>query len=189
MERSGLKFRRHRIAAFLLCIVLSAGIFAADDDNVFSIPVTFSANTGVNVGFSRKYVDTVVKETATLPEIPFVIDSFDDVLRTETFYFYVQVYVPDRIRISVDEIGPLHGMEDSNEVLHWVNEGESQNLIPGSENPPAGPVITEDGSTDTNKPRVYNIGMNLSIPIAALNEGQKTSTEYSATLSFKVETV
>ena len=173
------------LIAFIL-FASFASLYAVDENNIFSIPVTFTANTGINVGFSDKKIDTVLKYTSALDQIVFDIDSTDNVLRTGTFYFYVQSYVTNRIKVTVADIGPLKG-NSNNEELKWINEGESLNTIKDSSS--ASVVVIDEASNapDLTKPRVYNVGMDFTIPLADLIG--KASTEYMATLRFKVETV
>ena len=181
-----LKSRRRHKSLFIMLLMLSAiSLFAADEGNIFSIPITFTANTGVNVGFSDKRIDTVLKQDSSLSRIEFDIDPIDNVIRTGTFYFYVQIYTTDRIKVSTAAVAPLSG-NSNNESLAWTNEGESLGSIKGSSS--AGVVVIEESDdVDTAKPRIYNVGMNFAIPISSLTG--KSSTEYEANLSFKVETI
>lgn len=184
---SNLNSRFLKFFMILLAIFFSSQVFAVDEDNVFSIPVTFITDSGVNVGFSEARIDTVLKQESSLNQIHFdVIDSIDNKLETGTFYFYVQIYENQKIRVTINDIGPLKG-NSGNESLAWINQGESVNRIAGSSTVSGIAVIEEDENVIINRPRVYNVGMDLAVQMDDLRN--KNSNKFSSTLSFKVETI
>lgn len=192
------RFMMSILMLFTLVAIHATGSGLVDD---FAVPVTFTYRSGINLGFSRGQVgiqwfnsDLGEKDNV----IKFSYNSGTGLIETGFFYFYAQIYTTDKVKISV---GLPNGSSSNPAILTGNNSEYPKDTLEFQSDPQlftsssgwggtsyTGNVLYDEANkseADRTLPRVYLQRLNLSVePDDLVN---KTSTQFTGTLVFKVE--
>ena len=182
--------RKKLLLLFAMLILFSSIVAAPADVENINIPVSFTYRSGVNCGFSTTAATKAWKESEfgdTNP-IEFVYSPTDDSIQTGPFYFYVQIYTTNKVKVSVNgdflDNMQLTGVEyeDEDDKISY-----SCDLTLLDDSGTGAVVYTEDSLSEDERavPRVFNQLMNLEIDPEELI-GKKSET-FTGNMAFKVE--
>lgn len=169
---------KKRLSFILLLLVCVFEVFSVD---VASVPVEFTSDKGWNVGISRNMVSSTIKpeESFVNNTVNFTPSSDFKNYSTGTFYIYLQSFTAAPLTVSI-KTSDLSN--DKGDTISYTNSGSNTKDFKksGYEG-----NIFKTGTI--SKPTTYNIALNLSIPVGALdNSNQVPSGEYSGTITVTV---
>lgn len=169
---------KKRLSFILLLLVCVFEVFSVD---VASVPVEFTSDKGWNVGISRNMVSSTIKpeESFVNNTVNFTPSSDFKNYSTGTFYIYLQSFTAAPLTVSI-EASDLSNNNGS--TISYTNSGSNTKDFEGS---------GDDGvifsTAKIEKPTTYNIALNLSIPVDALdNNNQVPSGKYTGTIKVTV---
>lgn len=169
---------KKRLSSILLLLVCVFEVFSVD---VASVPVEFTADQGWNVGISRNMVSSTIKpeESFVNNTVNFTPSSDFKSYSTGIFYIYLQSFTADPLTVSINA-SVLSNNNGS--TISYTNSGS--NTKDFKESGYKGVIF----KTDTiSKPTTYNIALNLSIPVGALdNNNQVPSGKYTGKIEVTV---
>lgn len=185
---------------FLLFFMLisMASLFAEVREAVASIPVEFTADKTVNVGFSRSMVSGTIEPTLYSDDNPsgtkiesraFTVDSSFEYYTTGTFYLYVQLFIEEGVNVVITK---HPGFEYGDQVLHYENVGQNTRAEFSGSNVNGEIILdwVEGGESEAVMPRYYNFYFNFRIPVSAVEEALKKTTSFSpSSLTVTVRTI
>ena len=183
---------------FFFMLISMASLLAEVREAVASIPVEFTADKTVNVGFSRSMVSGTIEPTLYSEDNPsgtkinsraFTVDSSFEYYTTGTFYLYVQLFIEGGVNVVITD---HPGFGYGEQVLHYENVGQNTRAeFPGSNG--NGEIILdwEEGKkSGAVMPRYYNFYFNFRIPVSAVEEALESTNSFSpSSLTVTVRTI
>ena len=173
---------------FVIYTLISFSLFAVDTDKMLvSIPVDFSVDRGVVLGFSTSRVSNIYELPNELEEIKFEYDTDEDVLTSGTFYLNVQVFTSRPISVRI--INPKGFSESANEEvsIDYENIGSSSSTFKASGGGSVN-VLEEPGNMTYMKPRYYPIEFHFVVYPEQLTSNITSSMELKTELKVEVVT-
>ncbi len=180
--------RKKLLLLFVMLILFSSVVAVPADVENANIPVSFTYRSGVNCGFSLTSATKAWKESefGDANPIEFVYSPTDDSIQTGPFYFYVQIYTTNKVKVSVNgdflDNMQLTGGVDNEKISY------SCDLTLLNDSGTGAVVYTEDSLSDDEEravPRVFNQLLNLEIDPEKLI-GKKSDT-FKGTIGFNIE--
>lgn len=183
---------------FFFMLISMASLLAEVREAVASIPVEFTADKTVNVGFSRSMVSGTIEPTLYSEDNPsgtkiesraFTVDSSFEYYTTGTFYLYVQLFIEEGVNVVITN---HPGFGYGEQVLHYENVGQNTRAeFPGSNG--NGEIILDWVEGEESKavmPRYYNFYFNFRIPVSAVEEALESTNSFSSSsLTVTVRTI
>lgn len=182
--------RKKLLLLFAMLILFSSIVAVPADVENANIPVSFTYRSGVNCGFSLTSATKAWKESDfdNSNSIEFVYSPTDDSIQTGPFYFYVQIYTTNKVKVSVNgdflDNMQLTGVEYEYEKISY-----SCDLTLLDDRGTGAVVYTEDSLSEDERavPRVFNQLLNLEIdPEKLIGKSSKT---FKGKIGFNVEVI
>lgn len=184
---------------FFFMLISMASLLAEVREAVASIPVEFTADKTVNVGFSRSMVSGTIEPTLYSEDNPsgtkiesraFTVDSSFEYYTTGTFYLYVQLFIEEGVNVVITN-HPGFGYGNQ-QVLHYENVGQNTRAKFSGSNQNGEITLdwVEGGESGAVMPRYYNFYFNFRIPVSAVEEALKSTNSFSpSSLTVTVRTI
>lgn len=166
-----------KLLLLLLILLLAlSSISALNEDLTDAITINFTAGLVANVGFSSRYVSSMVYPSSDIlsETVSFTLDTSTGYFSTGPFYVFAQVFSPN---ITVDVSGaPLTYNNDS---LSWTNTTTDLTL---SSNGSSVNIVTLSGEAEP-----VSVCKELNFQIDKLTDSTDWNGEYTGTLTLNIK--
>lgn len=153
--------RRFSVFSGILLLCTASLLFCADNaaqSQSIPVPVVFSPDPFVRVGFSASFVGSPVEPTEKVNA-----DSFSQMsgeyLMTKYWFMYAQSFTPEPVEVSIIEASSLGGLHDWRAEFRPAEDKAGMNTISidTTSFSPQSPAVllSETDEADTDRPRSY----------------------------------
>ena len=178
------------VMLLLVCLSLFAVDQAEEGVDYAIANVYFAADLHSIFGFSSEYVDTAIQPDVMQEEIVFEHVG-NNLIRTNQFYVYYQIFSPNKIRISLSVADYVIGEDNftprvGNDSVWWQNVATSSNLDLNDFNSESTDVVVYADEESGNTPRVNSFPLVLDLNKDKLADIDWTE-QYKWKLVLKIE--
>lgn len=169
-----------KLLLLLLILLLAlSSISALNEDLSDAITINFTAGLVVNVGFSSRYVSSMVYPSSDIlsEAVSFTLDTSTGYFSTGPFYVFAQVFSPN---ITVDISGTSLAYGDNNS-LSWTNTTTDLTLT-SSSNGSSVNIVKLSGEAEP-----VSVCKELNLQINGLTNSTDWNGEYTGTLTLNIK--